>query len=215
MLLYRKIESIGKLMVVLWAGMILTIAVVLFSGLSHFNARVAFDFPPHAFSFSGGFVLGLGSAMVLAMYDFLGYYGVCYIGDEVARPSRTIPRSILISVIAVAAIYLAMNVSIISVVPWRKAMESKCIAADFMETLYGRAGGVVMTIMICWTALAALFACMLGYSRIPYAAARDGYFFSAFGRLHPRGDFPHVSLLALARYPSARASFPWRRSSTR
>ena len=134
-LLYRKIESVAKLMVALWAGVILTIAVVLVCGLPHFNAGAAFDFPPGAFSFSRGFLLGLGSAMMLAMYDFLGYYSVCYIGDEVRSPSRTIPRSILISVVAVAAIYLSMNVSIISVVPWREALKSKYIASEFMERL--------------------------------------------------------------------------------
>jgi amino acid transporter len=182
---------------VLWAGVILTIAVVLFSGLWHFDARVAFDFPPQAFSFSSGFLLGLGSATLVAMYDFLGYYGVCYIGDEVRNPSRTIPRSILISVIVVAIIYLTMNISIIGVVPWREAMQSKFLVSEFMERLYGAAGGVAVTVLICWTALASVFALMLGYSRIPYAAARDGFFFSAFGRLHPRGDFPHVSLLVL------------------
>ena len=131
------------------------------------------------------------------MYDFLGYYGVCYIGEEVVNPSRIVPRSILISVIAVAAIYLTMNVSIIGVVPWREAMKSEFIAADFMEKLYGPIAGTVITVLICWTAFAAIFAAMLGYSRIPYVAARDGFFFSAFGRLHPRGDFPHVSLLVL------------------
>jgi amino acid transporter len=54
-----------------------------------------------------------------------------------------------------------------------------------------------MAVLICWSALASVFALMLGYSRIPYAAARDGFFFSVFGRLHPQGDFPHVSLLVV------------------
>ncbi|MCX7427483.1 MAG: amino acid permease [Planctomycetia bacterium] len=208
-LLYRKIESVGKLMVVLWAGMMLTIAVVLFSGLRNFSAATAFDFPPDAFNFSRGFVLGLGSATLVAMYDFLGYYSVCYIGDEVKSPSRTIPRSILISVVAVAVIYLAMNLSIIGVVPWREAIGSDAkdyIVSVFMERIYGPAGGVLVTLLICWTALASVFALMLGYSRIPYAAARDGFFFSAFSRLHPRGDFPHVSLLVLGAV-SVAASF--------
>jgi amino acid transporter len=206
-LLYRKIESVGKLMVVLWAGVVLTIAVVLVSGLFHFDARVAFNFPPGAFSFSSGFLLGLGSATLVAMYDFLGYYSVCYIGDEVRNPSRTIPRSILISVIVVAIIYLTMNISIIGVVPWREAMQSKFLVSEFMERLYGAAGGVAITLLICWTALASVFALMLGYSRIPYAAARDGFFFSAFGRLHPRGDFPHVSLLMLGAVSIAASFF--------
>lgn len=206
LLLYRKIESVGKLMVLLWVGMIVTIATVLICGLSHFNPKVAFAFPSGAFTFSSGFVLGLGSATMLAAYDFLGYYSVCYIGDEVANPSRTIPRSILISVAVIAVVYVAMNTSIISVVPWQEAMKSTSIASDFMERLYGRRGGVLMAVMICWTALASIFALMLGYSRIPYAAARDGFFFDVFARLHPRGDFPHVSLLVLGAV-SAAASF--------
>jgi amino acid transporter len=207
LLLYRKIEAVGKLMVLLWAGMILTVAVVLVSGLSHFQAKVVFDFPPGAFTFSRGFVLGLGSATVWAMYDFFGYYSVCYIGDEVADAPRTIPRSILISVISIALIYLAMNISIISVVPWRDAMKSQFIGAEFMERLYGRMGGVIVAVLICWTAVASVFALLLGYSRILYAAARDGFFFSVFGRLHPRGDFPHVSLLVLGAVATAASFF--------
>ena len=196
-LLYRKIESVANLMVALWAGVILTIAVVLVCGLPHFNSGVVFDFPPGAFTFSTGFLLGLGSALLLAMYDFLGYYSVCYIGDEVRAPSRTMPRSILISVVVVAIIYLLVNVSIISVVPWREAISSTYIASEFMERLHGRWGGVLMTVLMCWTAFASVFTLMLGYSRIPFAAARDGFFFPAFARLHPRADFPHVSLLVL------------------
>jgi amino acid transporter len=208
LLLYRKIESVGKLMILLWAGMMAAIAIVLYSGLSHFDARVAFDFPPDAFGFSTGFFLGLGSAMAMAMYDFFGYYSVCYIGDEVRDPSRTIPRSILISVLVVAAVYIAMNISIISVVPWREAIKSPYIGAAFIERLYGRAGGVIVTVLICWSALASVFALMLGYSRILYAAARDGFFFSVFGRLHPRGDFPYVSLLVIGAISAAASLLP-------
>lgn len=197
LLLYRKISSVGKLMVALWAGMIATIAVVLFSGFKHFDARIAFSFPPHAFNFTTGFVLGLGSAMLIAMYDFMGYYSVCYIGDEVQEASRTIPRSIVLSVLLIAAVYLTMNISILGVVPWQQAMRSQFIASEFMEKIYGRTGGLLITVMILWTAFASVFALMLAYSRIPYAAAREGFFFSPFARLHPRGDFPHISLLAL------------------
>jgi amino acid transporter len=207
-LLYRKIESVGKLMVVLWVGMVVTIAIVVISGLRHFSADVAFSFPPGAFTFSRGFLLGLGSAMTMAMYDFFGYYSVCYIGDEVKNPSRTIPRSILISVIVIAVVYMAMNVSIISVVPWQEAMKSPYIGAEFIERLYGRTIGILVTVLICWTALASVFALMLGYSRIPYAAARDGFFFSIFARLHPRGDFPHVSLLVLGAVAVGASFFP-------
>jgi len=207
-LLYRKIESVGRLMVILWAGLILAIAVILVSGLLHFDIHAAFAFPPDAFTFSSKFLFGFGLAMSLAMYDFLGYYSVCYIGDEVRNPSRTIPRSILIAVLTVSVIYIVMNLSIISVVPCSEAIQSKWIASDFMERLYGRTGGMLIAVLICWCALASVFALMLGYSRIPYAAARDGFFFSAFGRLHPRGDFPHVSLLVLGAVSAVASLFP-------
>lgn len=196
-MLYRRITAVARLTVVLWTGMLLTVAWVIFSGVPHFDPKLAFDFPPNAFGFSMGFLLGLGGAMRIAMYDFLGYYDICYVGGEVRNPERVIPRAIIMSVLFVAVIYSVMNLSIIGVVPWREAMQSPFIAAEFMERIYGPWAGGLITVMILWTSVASVFALMLGYSRIPYAAALDGYFFSVFGRLHPQGQFPHVSLLVI------------------
>ena len=196
-LLYRRVTAVAKLTVILWIGMIITVTWVIVSGLLRFNPSVAFDFPPNAFSLSMGFLLGLGGAMRIAMYDFLGYYDICYIGGEVRSPERVLPRAIILSVVFVALIYSAMNLAIISVVPWREAMKSQYIAAEFMERIYGGWAGTTVTLMILWTSAASVFALMLGYSRIPYAAALDGYFFSVFAKLHPTGGFPHVSLLVM------------------
>ena len=196
-LLYRRITTVGHITVTLWVGVVITVLWVVAAGMLNFHARVAFDFPPGAFTFSRGFAAGLGSAMLIAMYDFMGYYDICYTGGEVRDAARTIPRSILWSVLAVAAIYTLMNLSIIGVVPWREAMQSKFIASEFIERLYGTKAAGVATGLVLWTALASVFALLLGYSRIPYAAASDGHFFQVFGRLHPAGKFPHVSLLAI------------------
>jgi amino acid transporter len=196
-LLYRRITAIGRLTVVLWVGMLVTVLWIIASGLGHFHPRVVFDFPPHAFTFSTGFAAGLGSAMLIAMYDYMGYYDICYVGGEVRDPARVIPRSILYSVLAVAGIYLLMNLSIIAVVPWREAMQSKFIASEFVERLYGTRSASLVTVLVLWTAFASVFALLLGYSRIPYAAAIDGHFFKMFAALHPRGQFPHVSLLVM------------------
>src|SRR3954453_21889350 len=196
-LLYRRITAVGKLTVVLWVGMLVTVLWIIGSGLGNFNPKVAFDFPPGAFRFSAGFVAGLGSAMLIAMYDFMGYYDVCYVAGEVRNPERTIPRSILISVVVVAAIYAAMNLSIIAVVPWGEAMQSRFIASEFIERLYGARAAGAVTLLVLWTAFASVFALLFGYSRIPYAAAVNGHFFSFFARLHPTGKFPHISLLVL------------------
>ena len=164
---------------------------------------MAFDFPPGAFQFSLGFLLGLGAASRIGVYDYLGYYDVCYVGDEVKDPGRVIPKSILISTLAVAAIYFAMNLSIVGVVPWREFVPadahpgSDFVVSLFMERAYGPLVARVFTVLVLWTAFASVFALLLGYSRIPYAAARDGYFFRAFAKLHPTGGFPHVSLIVL------------------
>src|SRR6184192_4724862 len=195
-LLYRRITSIAAITVTLWIGTIVTASVVVVTGALHFDHRVAFNFPPGAFTFSLGFLLGLGAASRIGVYDYLGYYDVCYIGDEVRDPGRVIPRSIVISTIAVAAIYFAINLSIIGVVPWRTFvpapdhLESTFVVSLFMERIYGSGVATILTAMILWTAFGSVFALLLGYSRVPYAAARDGYFFKVFARLHPSGGFP-------------------------
>ena len=196
-LLYRRIAAVGRLAVVLWIGMLITVFWIIASGLAHFDSRIAFDFPPGAFRFSTGFVSGLGSAMLIAMYDYLGYYDICYVAGEVRNPERVIPRSIIYSILAVAAIYALMNLSLIAVVPWREAMHSTFIASQFIERLYGARAASLVTVLVLWTALASLFALLLGYSRIPYAAAVNGHFFKVFARLHPSGSFPHVSLIVM------------------
>jgi amino acid transporter len=202
-LLYRRIQSIAAITVSLWVGTLVTVLAVIITGAMHFNPRVAFDFPPGAFNFSLGFFLGLGAATRIGIYDYLGYYDVCYIGDEVRDPGRVIPRSIVISTAAVAVIYIAINLSIIGTIPWREFVpaeahpESNFIVSVLMEKIYGTRVATIFTFLVLWTAFGSTFALLLGYSRIPFAAAESGYFFRAFGRLHPTRRFPYVSLLVI------------------
>ncbi len=199
-LLYRRIVSVGKITVWLWAGTLVTVGAVILSGVGHFDPKVAFSAPPKAFNFSLGFVMGLGAAASIGVYDYLGYYDICYIGEEVRDPGKTIPRSILLSLGAVAVIYLTMNLSIIGVVPWRTFVPvpdsgPAPIASIFMERIWGAKVAWAFTFLILWTAFGSIFTLLLGYSRVPYAAARDGYFFRVFARLHPTKEFPHLSLI--------------------
>jgi basic amino acid/polyamine antiporter, APA family len=205
-LLYRQITSIGKITVSLWIGTMLTVAVVIATGAFTFDSKVAFNFPPGAFDFSLGYLLGVGAASRVGMYDYLGYYDVCFIGDEVREPGKVIPRSILNSLVAVALIYITMNLSIIGVVPWREFTVGPGqdlpdppppVVSMFMERVFGSGVAHVFTALVLWTAFGSCFALLLGYSRIPYAAAKDGNFFSVFGKLHPTKNFPHVSLLLI------------------
>jgi amino acid transporter len=193
LLLCQRIRHIGWISIVMCAGTIVTVLIVIVAGLINFNPRLI-EFPPNAFRLDAKFAMGLGGAMLIAVYDYLGYYNICHLGDEVREPARTIPRAVMGSVVIVALIYLTMNISIIGVVPWQEAMNSKNIAADFMERLYGRPWAVAFTGLILWTALACMFAITLGYSRIPYAAALNGDFFKPFAYVHPTGKFPLVSL---------------------
>jgi amino acid transporter len=202
-LLYRRIDSIGTLTVTLWVGTLVTTLAVIVTGAFHFDPAIAFDVPQGAFHFSTGFLFGLGAAARVGIYDYLGYYNICYIGDEVRNPGRVIPRSILISVLAVAVIYIAINLSIIGVVPWREFVpntahpHSDFIVSIFMERIYGSGVATAFTLLVLWTAFGSVFALLLGYSRIPYAAATDGTFFSVFAKVHPEKHFPHVSLLLI------------------
>jgi amino acid transporter len=202
-LLYRRIASIGRLTVTLWIGSLATTLAVIVSGAFHFDPALAFDFPPGAFNFSIGFLVGLGASARVGIYDYLGYYNICYIGEEVKDPGRVIPRAILISVVAVAIIYAGINLSVIGVVPWREFVpaqdhaHSDFIVSIFMERLYGTGVATIFTALVLWTAFGSVFALLLGYSRIPYAAAVDGTFFKVFGRVHPTEHFPHVSLVVI------------------
>jgi amino acid transporter len=71
------------------------------------------------------------------------------------------------------------------------------VISALMERLYGPTAGTIATVLIMWTAFSSVFSLLLGYSRVPYAAAIDGNYFRIFSKLHPKNRFPYVSLLAM------------------
>lgn len=196
-LLYRNIKSIGRISIffgVLTAG---TLIWLILSGIPHFKAAQAFDW--HVSSFNGNTALfaALGMASVKSVYSYLGYYNVCHLGAEIKEPAKNIPRSIFISITGIAILYLCMQVMILGVLPWQQVAGSKFIASTYFAHIYSHATGQVATVLILGIAVASLFSVILGYSRIPYAAAKNGDFFSIFGRVHSKHKIPHVSLLVL------------------
>lgn len=203
-LLYRRITAIGKLSQMLWVGVLGTIAWVIITGLTHFHSATAFDFPADAFQWNGAFFAGLGAALLVSTYDYWGYYNVCFLGGEIKDAARNIPKAILYSIGAVAVIYIVMNISILGVIPWReldaaaKSGTHFYVISTMMERAYGHWAGTLAAVLIMWTAFASVFSLLLGYSRVPYAAAVDGNYFKIFQRLHPVYRIPHVSLLALS-----------------
>ena len=194
-MLYRDIRAVERLSVGMWIVVLATVGWITVAGMANLDVRRLFDFPRGAFAPSRAFFFGLGGATLIAMYDYGGYNNVCFFAGEVRQPEKVIPRSILCSIVAVAALYLTMNVGIIGVVPWREAIQSTSIVSDFIRRLYGLRWAQVATVLVLWTTLASLFAVLLGYSRVPYAAAAEGRFFASFGRLHPSRNFPSFSVL--------------------
>lgn len=195
-LLYRKIHTIGNISTVLWLAVLITLGWIIYGGLTHHSINN--NWLPDGNSFSAQlFFVALGQATVKTIYSYLGYYNVCHLGGEIKNPEKNIPRSIFISVIGISILYLAMNVSVVSVVPWQEAQNSTFIVSTFIEKIYGNNAAILATALVLIVAFASLFAVLLGYSRIPYAAAVDGSFFRVFAKLHPTKHFPYVSLLFL------------------
>ena len=212
-LLYRNIQAVGRLSSIFWLGVMGTLGAVIVTGLTHFHARMAFTFPPGAFHLSPSFFEGLGAATLIATYDYWGAYSICFLGGEVRRPGWTIPRAVLWSVSLVAALYLMMNVSVLGVLPWQGMVGAAganarlSVVAAMMQHVYGAFAGRAIALLVVWTAFASVYALLLAYSRVPYAAALDGNYFRVFARVHPRYRFPNVSLLVLGAVSTAFCMF--------
>jgi amino acid transporter len=206
-LLYRRITTLGRLTLIAWLGVLAVIAWILVEGFMHFDVAVAFDFSGQASHGPVNLAEGLGGAMVLAMYAYLGYYNVCYIGDEVRNPGKTIPRAIFLSAGMVCLLFVGLHLAMLGTVSWHDIptkspeVDDYSLPAEFMRRLYGDEEGkwarILVTCFLIWSCCASVFAALLGYSRIPFGAARHGRFFAPLGQVHPVRGVPHVSLLVV------------------
>jgi amino acid transporter len=193
--LYRRITSIGLLTNILFGIMLTTMALVIIASYTHFTPSLAFTFPANAFTLDGHFFAGLGAGLIIGIYDYLGYNTTSYMGDEMKNPGRVIPWSIIISVFGIMVLYLLLNIGVMGVVPWQEVSKSTSIASLVLERTWGKTVSEIVTVLILITAFGSVFAGLLGGSRVPYNAARDGVFLKQFGRLHPKHHFPYIALL--------------------
>lgn len=196
-LLYRKIETIGRISVFLWVGVLVTLFWIIGGGIAHGSFWAPVRHINDGLRFNYAFVAAIGYSSVKTVYSYLGYYNVCHLGGEISNPARNIPRSMFLSIAGIALLYLLMNISVTSVLPWQQIREDDFVISIFMQQLMGTTAARVITVLILWVAFASVFSATLGYSRIPYAAAADGAFFKVFARLHPTKNFPYISLLVL------------------
>ncbi|MEQ5843504.1 APC family permease [Paraburkholderia acidicola] len=204
--LYRRIESIRSLSAVLWIIMVLAVGLTTAAAYSDFHLNLAMSLPPGAGDL-GKFFTGLGAGLIIAIYDYAGYNTTAYMGDELKNPGRVMPRSIIVSIAAMMVFYLAMNVGVIGTVPWQDVAKSSSVASLVVSRNWGHSAAAIVTILILVAAFASVFAGLLGGSRVPFHAARDGVFLSAFGRLHSKHNFPHVALLVMGVITAAGSFF--------
>ena len=202
-LLYRNLSSITRLAWVLFAGVIAALTGVIVSGFAHAAATGGWHMPQAPALSTALAFGGLAQATLLATYCYWGYYNICFLGGEVRRPERTIPRAILISILFVAGFYVLMNLAALPSLHAAATHAAQSAAlrvqlvADIASSAFGRWAGYLIAALIVWTAFASVFSLLLGYSRVPYAAARDGNYFRFLAAVHPRHGIPHRSLVAL------------------
>ena len=203
LLLWRRVENIGKLTVGLWVVMIVCVCTVILACFTHFHPSLAFTWPAGAIApLKGSFWVGFAGGLTIGVFDYLGYNTTAYLGAEIKDPGRVMPRSIIVSVLSIAAIYVVMQIGVLGVVPWRdmldaKSIDSSSIGAAVLQQTWGKGAAQVVTVLVLVTAFASVFTGLLGGSRVPFDAARDGMFFRSFGRLHRRHEFPTVGLLVM------------------
>lgn len=196
-LLYRDIKNIGRISVLLWIITGGTILWLIGSAFLEFHPEQAFAFRETKLGWGTLFFVALGNASLSSVYSYLGYYNVCHLGAEIKEPQRNIPRAIFISITIIAFFYLSMQTVVLGVLPAEQIAQSKFVVIDYFEHLYNPAVARVATALVLCIALSSLFSVLLGYSRVPYAAAQKGDFFPYFAKLHPTRHFPHRSLLLL------------------
>lgn len=213
LLVARGIDGIARISKYLWIGVLATLLFVIVTGLTHFHSELAFpqgwwqQTPPN------GFLIGFSGALLVALYDYWGYYNICFLAEEVVDPPRTIPRSIILSILIVGALYLLMNIGLLGQLPVAQMIRmtdstaGNYAAAQAAQMAWGNWGGNLVALAVVWTAFASIFALLTGYSRIPFAAARDHNFFSTFQRLHKTKGFPVVSVVFMGLFAAALCVF--------
>jgi amino acid transporter len=194
-LLYRNVRQLGRLTLVFWVGVLAAIVWIAIEGAVRFDPAKVFDYSGSAAQ-EPNLVKGVGKVMALAIYSYLGYYTVCYVGDEVREPGKTIPRSILLSAALIVFMFVGLHLAMLGTVSWHdEALKDESLPAVFMRQAHGEWATRLVTLLLIWSTFGSAFAGLLGYSRIPYGAALAGHFFRPVAAVHPHHRIPHISLL--------------------
>jgi amino acid transporter len=138
---------------------------------------------------------GFGLALVSVMWAYDGWADLTFISGEVKDPSRTLPRAIIGGVLAIVAIYVAVNAAYLYVLTVPEMVGAKLVAADTATKVFGAVGASVVAAMVMVSAFGALNGSMMTGPRIFFAMADDGNFFRPIAAVHPRYRTPYAAIL--------------------
>ena len=136
-----------------------------------------------------------GLALISVLWAYDGFADLSFVAGEVKDPQRNLPRAIVIGTVAIITIYLAANAAYLYVSPVERVAQSRLIAADTMQAIFGEVGVALVSVTVTISALGALIAVMLAAPRVFFAMADDGLFFRSVAKVHPRYNTPYVAIL--------------------
>jgi APA family basic amino acid/polyamine antiporter len=160
---------------------------------SNYSVSVPLDQPPTV----GHVVSGFGVALIAVFWAFDGWVYITWVAGEVKDPQKTLPRAMVLGVFLVGVVYLAVNVVYLYALPITGVAQETTIAQVAAVRLFSPSAGRWLGAVIALSCFGAMSCAILSSARVSYAMARDGAFFHAMGRVHPRYRTPAVSLISL------------------
>jgi basic amino acid/polyamine antiporter, APA family len=136
----------------------------------------------------------LAGALVAAFFSFGGWWDLSKLAGEVREPARNLPRALVAGVLIVALVYIATSAVFVYLVPPEQATSAEAFAAQAGEALFGRAGGQIFSAAVVLAVLGSLAGIVMSAPRVYYAMARDGLFFRAAARMHPKFGTPALAI---------------------
>jgi basic amino acid/polyamine antiporter, APA family len=192
----KKAGEFQLVFTVLKVAIILGIVVVCFGG----GGAVGGGWSNFATTFTGakGGVAGFMAALVAALWAYDGWNDLNMVAGEVKRPERNIPIALIAGVATVGVLYVLVNAAVQYVLPASAIAASPRPASDAVALVMGRFGASIVSAGMAISMVVTLNGTIMSGARVPYAVARDGYFFSALAEVHPRFHSPSGAIVLQA-----------------
>src|SRR5579864_2989716 len=144
---------------------------------------------------AGQLLSAFGVALIAVFWAYDGWVYITWVAGEVKEPRRTVPRAMVLGVLAVAAIYIAMNLTYVYALPLKEIATHETIAHAAATALFSPGAAKWLSLMIAVSCFSAAATCTLSGARVYMAMAQDGVFFQRMGSIHPKWRTPAFSLI--------------------